>query len=309
MMKINSKFLVIVLMVFVLTLQSTVVAEAAKISVSINGKNISFDQSPIIENGRTLVPLRGVFEELGAVLHWESNKKLITITQNDKKILLNIGAKEAIVNGKKMTMDVPAQIKNSRTLVPLRFITEAMGAKVDWNSSSRSVGITIATDKKQPVQTPKTPPVKEGNLEQTPKIPPVQKENPDKGGVDNGTPSQSPKTLDITEIESNYLPKFNSLASDAESQINSLVSEAATEYNAAKNTDKPVSLSELLNKFLKKATAAEAEIDNRFQTLYSELQGELIKNNISSNALEGIKVEYEAQKTSIYNKLLSEFNF
>ncbi|QPQ32422.1 copper amine oxidase N-terminal domain-containing protein [Lysinibacillus sp. JNUCC 51] len=115
---------------------------ASAIKVEIDGDVIQFDQGAVAINGRTLVPMRTIFEELESTVQWTAKTKTITANRGTKKITLVVGSKTATVNGQKITLDVPPQIINGRTLVPLRFISEALGAKVDWNNKTKTVSIT-----------------------------------------------------------------------------------------------------------------------------------------------------------------------
>ena len=118
-------------------------AEAATaIKVELDGEVIRFDQGAVSVNGRTLVPMRKIFEELESTVQWTAKTKTITANRGTKKITLVVGSKTATVNGQKITLDVAPQIINGRTLVPLRFISEALGAKVDWNNQTKTVHIT-----------------------------------------------------------------------------------------------------------------------------------------------------------------------
>lgn len=110
------------------------------VSVFINGTLLTFkDQPAIIQNDRTLVPLRGIFEALGATLDWNDATRTINAHKGANHITLKIGDKNATVNGKQVTLDVPAQIRNDRTLVPARFSGESLGAKVYWDPQTRIV--------------------------------------------------------------------------------------------------------------------------------------------------------------------------
>lgn len=115
---------------------------ASAIKVEMDGDVIQFDQGAVSVNGRTLVPMRTIFEELDSTVQWTAKTKTITANRGTKKITLVVGSKNATVNGQKITLDVPPQIINGRTLVPLRFISEALGAKVDWNNKTKTVTIT-----------------------------------------------------------------------------------------------------------------------------------------------------------------------
>jgi len=110
-----------------------------------NGKRLDFDVPPVIKEGRTLIPLRAVAEALGAKVDWDSNKRLVLINKGDININLYIDSKEAQVGDKKVSLDVPAQIYNNRTLVPLRFIAEALKAKVDYYPDGKVASIVDET--------------------------------------------------------------------------------------------------------------------------------------------------------------------
>ena len=112
------------------------------IRVLLDGKALSFDQSPVNESGRVLVPMRGIFEAFGARVTYESIEKIVTGALGDKTVVLTIGSKIAKVNGKDVILDVPAKIVNGRTLVPLRFVGESLDADVDWINETRTVVIT-----------------------------------------------------------------------------------------------------------------------------------------------------------------------
>jgi len=116
-----------------------VVVSAFDISVSIDGQRIAFDVPPQIVNNRALVPLRGVFEALGATVSWDQKTQTVTVVKDDITILLTIGSASPTVNGTTVTIDQPGIIVNGRTLVPVRFITESFGVSVDWDGSSKTV--------------------------------------------------------------------------------------------------------------------------------------------------------------------------
>lgn len=112
------------------------------VSVYIDGVKQAYDVSPVLENGRTLVPLRGVFESLGASVEWDEKRQLVRANHDNTKIQLKIGSKSPTVNGNVVPIDVAAKITNGRTLVPLRFVGEALGATVHYDSANQSVKIT-----------------------------------------------------------------------------------------------------------------------------------------------------------------------
>ena len=121
-----------------------------KIEVFLNGKKMTFDSEPYIENGTTRVPMRAIFEGLGAKVDWNSEDKIVTAEKDGVEIKLTIGEETALVNGEENKLLVPAEIKNSRTMVPLRFVSEALGAKVDWDGETKTITITSeAADNKE----------------------------------------------------------------------------------------------------------------------------------------------------------------
>lgn len=111
------------------------------ISVFLDGKRIEFDQDPMIVNNRTLVPMRLIFEAMGAEVEWDEQFNRVTGTKGGKTVTLDIGADYAYVNGERVDLDAAAQVYGSRTLVPARFIAESLDADVDWDQESMSVFI------------------------------------------------------------------------------------------------------------------------------------------------------------------------
>lgn len=111
----------------------------SEIKIFVSDKEIKPETPAYIENGRTMVPLRFISEALGEKVDWKADTKTVLI--GDNKASLVIGEKEIEANGKKIAIDSPAVIKDARTFVPLRAISEILGAKVDWDASTRSVKI------------------------------------------------------------------------------------------------------------------------------------------------------------------------
>lgn len=122
----------------------TPVSAAKEVSVYLFGEKLSFDVPPQIINGRTLVPMRKIFESLGATVDWDGNTRTATSVREDKTIILTIDSYTMYVNGKSVTLDVAPCIIDGRTLVPARAVSEAFNLKVDWDNDTRSVLITTA---------------------------------------------------------------------------------------------------------------------------------------------------------------------
>lgn len=116
-------------------------AGAAQVKVLVDGKDVALDVRPVIENGRTLVPLRGIFEKMGATVNWDSKTKTVTAVKGSKKIKLVIGSKVATKNNETVKLDVPAAVRNGNTLVPLRFVSEALGANVSFNKTDKTISV------------------------------------------------------------------------------------------------------------------------------------------------------------------------
>lgn len=111
------------------------------ISIKLNGSYVSSDVSPYIQNGRTMVPLRVISESLGAEVLWDGATETVTVNKDGKNIVLKINSDKAVVNGENVTLDSPAVIEQSRTFVPIRFISENLGWNVDWEQDSHTVTI------------------------------------------------------------------------------------------------------------------------------------------------------------------------
>lgn len=117
-------------------------------SAQVFGKTKTNDVAPKIVSERTMLPARFVAENLGAKVEWNGEKELVTITGKklktgeDVTILITIGAKNAVVNGKEIKLDSPAFVENDRTYTPIRFISEHLGASVEWVEKEQKVIIT-----------------------------------------------------------------------------------------------------------------------------------------------------------------------
>ena len=152
------KLLKLMTTVFIITtLTSTVGMADMPLRVVVNGDRVTFpDAQPFIdENGRTQVPVRFVSEALGANVDWDGNTKKVTVTLNSRNVVLTIGQKIYEINNKSYQMDTVALLKESRTFVPIRFVSEALGATVTWDQNSKSVYIKFdPTASPPPLPTP-----------------------------------------------------------------------------------------------------------------------------------------------------------
>lgn len=113
------------------------------IPVYVNHERVEFvDQQPQIVNARVLVPVRGVFEKMGATVQWTELVTAVTIDKDTLHIEMSISDRTVIVNGVTRPVDQGVKIVGGRLMVPLRFISETLGAKVHWDKDQRTVHIT-----------------------------------------------------------------------------------------------------------------------------------------------------------------------
>ena len=127
---------------FKITAMTAKIKKLPFVTVTYNGEMIMFDQKPVIEEGRTLVPLRAIFEKLGAEIDWNGETSTVTATKDGTTISLTINNTTATKNGEAISLDVPAKIINGRTLVPVRFISDCFGVNVEWDGNARRVILT-----------------------------------------------------------------------------------------------------------------------------------------------------------------------
>jgi hypothetical protein len=110
--------------------------------VIVNSSRVRFEgQPPIEQDGHVLVPLRGILEKMGAYVDFDSSTQTVVAYQGNTHLSLPIGRRTATVNGQSVPLDVPAQVINGSTMVPLRFVAETLGANVAFDSDSNTVRI------------------------------------------------------------------------------------------------------------------------------------------------------------------------
>jgi len=112
------------------------------IRVILNGTELTFDVMPQLIDGRTLVPMRRIFESMGAEVDWNGDTQTVTATQDDNIIIMQIDNPVISVNGVDTELDVPPQLIDGRTLVPVRAVAEGLNADVEWDGDARAVIIT-----------------------------------------------------------------------------------------------------------------------------------------------------------------------
>ena len=128
----------ITILVSLMAMTMMISAKSGDITVKVNGKTVSFpDQPPVVQNERTLVPVRFVAEALGYDVVWNQADNSVVI--DDGKIVLYIGTNTAKIDGKTVTLDVKSTVIQNRTMVPLRMIAETLNCSVDWISETKTV--------------------------------------------------------------------------------------------------------------------------------------------------------------------------
>ena len=123
---------------------------ANEISVYVDGVKLNFDQPPIAKNGRTLVPVRAIFEALGATVDWIQEEQAVVAQRGDVMIVMVLGKDKFVKEtggdgGMVYDLDVPAEVLNGRTLVPLRAVSEALDCNVEWEGTTQTV--TVSSEK------------------------------------------------------------------------------------------------------------------------------------------------------------------
>jgi len=112
------------------------------ISVVLDGRQLTFDVPPQSTNDRIVLPLRAIFEAMGASVVWDGGAQTATATKGDTVVVMTIGCTSPTVNGRVVTIDQPGIVINGRLLAPLRFVAEAFGGTVDWNGATQTAIIT-----------------------------------------------------------------------------------------------------------------------------------------------------------------------
>ncbi|MBV8532127.1 MAG: copper amine oxidase N-terminal domain-containing protein, partial [Candidatus Eremiobacteraeota bacterium] len=138
-----------------IVLTPAVPAGAQAVGVTIGGRSVALNPAPIEQNGRVFVPLRGVFEQLGATVVYSNGQ--INATRGATTVSLTIGSTQAVINGKQVYLDVAPFIVGNYTYVPLRFLAQSLGAAVNYVSSSNLVAISMPGRAPYPPPAPRPP--------------------------------------------------------------------------------------------------------------------------------------------------------
>ena len=133
----------------------TFTVNVSAVELFVDTKKIETDTPPVIVEGRTLVPVRAIFEALGATVDWDGETRTAYGTRADVSVTIPIDSTVAYINGEERRLDVPAQIINDRTMVPARFVAEALECNVSWNEETGTAAVADIL-KSQPIYVTKT---------------------------------------------------------------------------------------------------------------------------------------------------------
>lgn len=138
-------------------LSAAMMASASAVDLYVDSVKLEPDVPPTVVDGHTLVPLRSIFDALGAELQWDNTTKIAAGSRGDSTIAIQIDSPAALVNGEEKILEAPAQIVNGSTMVPARFVAEGLNCIVKWDKATDSIYIsTTGTDPviPQPAPTP-----------------------------------------------------------------------------------------------------------------------------------------------------------
>ena len=163
------------------------------IKVLLDGVELEFDVLPQIIDERTFVPLRAIFEALGAEVEWDGVTQTVTAKRDKSTVSLTIGRNIINVNTETVELDVPPQIIDGRTLVPARAVAESFDCIVDWDGKTHTVTITSAQDKPAASEEPTEKPV----------------QYPIKYNSDSDVKAHYMRNFKLTDVQRNEQGKFD----------------------------------------------------------------------------------------------------
>ena len=133
--------IIIILAIAISTMLLPVSANNDEISVYLDAAKIEFDVKPQIINGRTMVPIRAIFEKMGAVVEWNGNTNSVICTKDDTVVKMTVNSMDMYINNQLTKMDISPVVIDGRTLAPARYVAEAFGADVQWSQKNNTVVI------------------------------------------------------------------------------------------------------------------------------------------------------------------------
>jgi len=139
------KRILLILIIAVLAFPIPAAYGADEVTVMVNGKSVVSDVPAVNVSGNIMLPFRAIFHSLGvsdSAIKWNQNSRSIEVRNGNTYLFLVIGNAGALVNEKLLTLNAAPYIENGRTYVPIRFVSEALGADVKWNGTTKTVTIT-----------------------------------------------------------------------------------------------------------------------------------------------------------------------
>lgn len=135
----RTTFIILVLLIVAVASNA---AATSPIRMYYQDREVVMDVPPDIKDGTTVIPVRVISESMGYAVNWDSATREVTVSGQEKEIKLRINDMTAVINGKPQHLLRPAEVINGRTMIPLRFVSEAMGAQVQWDGTKRQIHIT-----------------------------------------------------------------------------------------------------------------------------------------------------------------------
>lgn len=135
------KINILIFLLLAIALGPLPVQAQENVSIEIDGILLYSDVSPVIKNGRTLVPFRAIAEAMNAGVEWNNDSRSISASKEGQNVVLTIGINTAYINGSPISLDVAPEIINNRTMIPLRFFSEAFNCEVNWKPDTRIVAV------------------------------------------------------------------------------------------------------------------------------------------------------------------------
>ncbi len=122
---------------------ASVLSSAQEIRASVNGETVEFkDVQPTMIHGHVMVPVRGIFEKMGITMSWDAANQTVAASHGKTNMTLTLNSRFATINNEQVPLDASVKEIAGRTMVPLRFLSESLGAKVEWVEQTRTVEIT-----------------------------------------------------------------------------------------------------------------------------------------------------------------------
>jgi len=284
MKKIVISFLIALVLCIPLSI-TALAAEAPAITIDVDGKPLTMDVSPVEQNGRVLIPFRAIAESLGIEVSWDEKTNTVKAVKGNTVIILTIDSNVALVNGKEIILDVPATIKNNRTLVPIRFMAENIGSDVEWDGIKSKVivkSVPAVTKPTVPATAPVTP-------VQTP-VPPAVPTAP-------VVPVPADNSAQLNAIVSKYQSILSNIRDTSMAQLNDIIARATAQYMALpKDQQTQAKKVSIYASFLPEANTLETSTEAQVNSALDQMRAELESKGLATTSVEQARQQYNTQK-------------